>query len=547
MGEADREWKEAVKSKGLNLFTEEVLGVNNSPHQREWYSILDNKKLRMIATAAPRGHTKSTCFSVNYPLYRIEEDRNIRILLVSNAESQSQAFLREIVSHIERDQSYVDYAGQMKPNSPDRWTAREIIIDRPRVDLKDPTISTVGVGGTILAKRADEIICDDILNPENTKTPEQRAKLKQWFFEVLLPVLAPGGRVIFVGTVWHPNDLLSEILQDASWDYRKKFKAVIKWPTNINLWDEWYAIRMAGTPESRDAAEAFLNTHTKEMHEGVKTLWPMHTVNGKNLGFSFEMLYLLYRSNRVAFEKAYQNNIVSREDQKFKEEWLLRAMERGAHYRLLRTLTPDQRKEFKALTGGIDLAASEKEQADDNAMIGLGLRRLDDMVQILSMDRGKFSPKDWRSTIVERVDGLKHDRIIVETNGYQVALKRDLAEYNLPIVAFTTGGEKFDPYIGVESLAILFENDRIILPYDKSDPYTISLIDQLVDELRQFPVGHTGDSAMALWFAYTALRDLGGQAQSGFIQMMNKDMEDFKNNKGQTALPNYVAMARKQQ
>lgn len=516
-------WRAYLRN-NLNKFTEEIFGFVNADHHREWYRILQNKKLLKIVLAAPRGHTKSTSFSVNYPLSEIDKNHNIRILMVSNAESQSQSFLREIVGHIERNQMYIDFAGQLKPEVPEKWTAREIIIKRDNLKLKDPTISTVGYGGTILSKRADLIIIDDLLNLENTRTVEQRQKMKEWFHQVLLPVLAPGGRVVFVGTVWHPQDLLLELLDDAGWDYRKKFKAVISWPTKMELWDEWYGIRMEGTDESRDRADMFFTSHYKEMHEGVEVMWPEY--------FTFAMLYLIWRTNRISFEKAYQNNIISREDQKFKEEWLLAALERGKNYRLVKTLTSDQRKEMKSVTGGIDLAAGEDEQDDDNAMATLGHRRLDDMVQLLGLDSGKFTPKEWRKTISERANNFKHDRILVETNGYQVALKRDLDDQNLPIAAYSTGGEKFDPYVGVESLAILFENNRIILPYDKSDPYTIAEVDRLVDELRQFPVGHTGDRAMAFWFAYTAMRDLSGNnKQSGFMQMIKQDIQNIKEKK----------------
>lgn len=488
--------------------------------------------------AAPRGHTKSTCFSVNYLLWEIADDPNIRILLVSNTESQSQSFLREVVARIERDDNYIEFAGNLKPQMPDKWTAREIVVNRTRFDMKDPTISTVGMGGTILSKRANIILCDDILSFENTRTFEQRQKMKEWFYSVLMPVLIPGGRVIVVGTVWHDQDLLNELLRDAGYDYRKKFKAIIRESIHPELWDEWYRIRMEGTEESRLKSKEFMETHRDEMQKGVKVLWGNH--------FTYEMLFLLRKQNSVAFEKAYQNNIISREDQKFKEEWLERAKERGANQRLIRDLSNDQRKEYKVVTGGIDLAASEKEQADDNAMIMLGQRRLDDLIQLLSLDRGKFTPNDWRKTISQRSSTLKPDRIIVETNGYQNALKRDLQEDNLPIVGYSTGGEKFDPYIGVESLAILFENDRIILPYDKTDPYTIQMIDMLVDELRAFPVGHTGDSAMALWFAYTALRDImnPSQVQDGFLSMMKEDLAAIKEN-GNTgsSLPHWKQQA----
>lgn len=536
---ADKVWKEIVQSKGPGFFSEEVLGFSNAPHHTEWYRVLGNRSLIQIALAAPRGHTKTTCFSVNYPLWEISENPNVRILLVSNAESQSQSFLRQIVGFIERDQNYVDYAGQLKPLQPEKWTAREIIINRSNLKLKDPTISTVGIGGTILSKRADIIICDDILNFENSRTPEQRQKLKDWFHQVLLPVLTPGGRVIFVGTVWHPQDLLNELLADPGWDYRKKFKAVIEEPVHKELWDAWYALRMAGTEESTINAKAFMDENRVAMHEGVQLLWPEY--------YSYETLYRIMRTNRVAFEKAYQNNIVSREDQKFKEEWLEAAKLRGANLRLVKDLSADARKEFRFLTGGIDLAAGEGEQDDDNFLASLGVRRIDQMVQLVGLEGGKYTPGVWRSTLAERYGGLQHDRIIVESNAYQISLKRDLAEKNLPIVAYHTGGEKFDPFIGVESLAILFENNRIILPYDKSDPYTITLIDRLVDELRQFPVGHTGDSAMAFWMAYTALRDLMPKQEHGFLQLIRQDQQaTVEKQKQGPGLPAWVQMARQQ-
>ncbi len=524
-------------SRDLNLFTEVVFDAANAEHHVEWYKILQNERLHKIVVAAPRQHAKTTCFSVNYVLWRISKNPNVRILLVSNAESQSMASLRQIVARIERDQGYVNYAGQLKPQKTEKWTDKEIIIKRTDFSLKDPTIATVGVGGTILSKRADEIICDDLLNPENTRTGDQRLKMVEWFYQVLMPVLVPGGRVIVAGTVWHPQDLLNELLKDASWDYRRKFQAVLSWPTDMNIWQEWYNIRMAGNEKSTELADEFFIKNFKQMHVGVNVLWADH--------MPFGMLYLIWRSNRVAFEKAYQNNIVSREDQKFKEEWIASALARGENYRLLKTLSVDQRKEFNKLTGGIDLAASEDEQADDNAMITLGERRLDQMVQLLGLDVGKFSPKDWRALIAERGDGFRHDRIVVETNGYQVALKRDLAEKNLPLVAFNTGGEKLDPYIGVESLAILFENNRIILPYDKADPATIAAVDRLVDELRQFPVGHTGDCAMALWFAFTAMRDLGSKQEHGFLSIMREDLDKMKNSKA--GINNWKSLYQNQQ
>jgi hypothetical protein len=87
----------------------------------------------------------------------------------------------------------------------------------------------------------------------------------------------------------------------------------------------------------------------------------------------------------------------------------------------------------------------------------------------------------------------------------------------------------------VESLAILSENECIIIPSDPTAPRTSALAQQLVDGLRQFPYGHTDDSVMAFWFAYIAIRDLAA-SQPGFFSFM-KDQAQQLQAKGAAASP----------
>ena len=96
----------------------------------------------------------------------------------------------------------------------------------------------------------------------------------------------------------------------------------------------------------------------------------------------------------------------------------------------------------------------------------------------------------------------------VETVGYQESMKRDLEDKSLPVRGHRTGSEKWDSAIGVNSLAILAEQGRLILPNDKTDARTRDLIGKLTSEMRAFPDGHTGDSLMALWFSYLEMTEL---------------------------------------
>jgi len=325
--------------------TKFVLGFDNPPHIIEWYKILDNQEYRKIVIAGPRGHAKSAVFSQNYPLQEIARNCNVRILIVSRTLSQAQLHLRIIKSRIERDPNYREYAGDLVPKYPEKWTEREIIVARTNLELKDATISTVGIGGAILARRADIIICDDVLGPENTRTLEQRMAVKRWFYEVLMPVLEPKtGRIVFIGTMWHKDDLLNELLKDPSYDFRKKYKAIISDSERMDLWDRWVELLRKDKKE----AQKFLEQNRKEMYRGVKVLWEER--------FPYETLYLLRKENRAAFEKMYQNEWIPREEQEVKEEWI-------RYYDVL----PAEKPLWQGT--GVDLAISKKETADYTAMV----------------------------------------------------------------------------------------------------------------------------------------------------------------------------------
>ena len=105
-------------------------------------------------------------------------------------------------------------------------------------------------------------------------------------------------------------------------------------------------------------------------------------------------------------------------------------------------------------------------------------------------------------------------KIRVESVGYQKVLTIDLQEDNIPITAYNTGGEKWDPDIGINALAQEMEKGNIVIPSDPNDPYTVHLANQLANEMRDFTGhkdDHTGDGLMSMWFAYSEVRELMGQ------------------------------------
>lgn len=504
--EREENAKEALRvlkltaKENLADFAEIVFDFDNGEHHHEWYDILMNK-LRTpdggdwntplvpaekdwvnerIGVMAPRNHAKSTCFTVVYPLWKIGNNPDIRILIVSNSAMQAQSFLREIKDKITKSQMYRQVFGDLFPpdmKSPgEKWTDAEIIVRR-KATHKDPTVSAMGAGGAILSKRADIIICDDILSLDNTRTVDQRAKIKQWYNEVLIPVLEPDGIMINVGTAWNLEDLLHEQLKNRNYDVRRRYQAVQ--PNGDVLWP---------------------------------TRWPYE-----------KLMQLKGEVGSIAFNKSYMNEALNSEDSVFKQEWLETAKRYGKD-RFMKYKLDYANWDLGKMTVaiGVDLAISQKDTADNTAFAVIGQTKLGAKIP-LWLEQGKFTFAQTQRKILELANRYNPDIVVVENNGYQEALRRDLADNtSLPIVGYSTGGEKYDENIGVSSIAVEFENEKWILPYstEEGTDYNREQIDRLVEGMLNFGSGHTADILMALWFANGGLRRLnygdGSEPEYGY-------------------------------
>lgn len=487
----------------------------NPWHIRILYDIVDNvltqdpdtgkiifnitgKINRNIVDEVPRNHAKSTAISVNWPLKELYRDSSLRFVVCSNTASQAEGFLREGKNHLENGEKLNATLGSIVPRKAEKWTDSLIFVKR-QSRKKDPSISTTGVGGAVLSKRADVIVFDDLLDPENTKTPEQREKVLFFVNNVIRPLLEPvTGRMVLIGTVWFKGDYLDQSMKDKNFDVRLALRALIKDSKTGEGSDD---------PNAMDIREVFsdevIEAYGINAKEGVlwPERWPM-----KELMREKEIV------GTVAFNRQYMNIVMSEDEQIIKSEWLELAKIRGKDMKFLKSYDVATCPYGPlVVVAGIDLAISEKTKADWTVHFTLG-RTQTGQIKILKVRRGHLSPSNTRKMIVEEFLLFKHIKIKVENNAYQDSLKRDLVEYtDIPIEGYTTGGEKFDEYIGINSVGVLFENNKIDIPYsqDMTDEER-KLMDQFISECESFSLeAHTGDMLMAFWFAINALRDLG--------------------------------------
>ena len=162
---------------------------------------LENPDLRLIARVAPRGHAKSTCAALAYPLWCICERRRRNLVIITHESSLAKQFVRDIRAELETNEQILAKYGDLcsaleddngadeAPNKQRKGThVRRGAAAKKRKTRTRWTqdIFTTNTGVTVQAKgtgagfrgtrvgpnRPDLIICDDIEKDEHVESPE---------------------------------------------------------------------------------------------------------------------------------------------------------------------------------------------------------------------------------------------------------------------------------------------------------------------------------------------------------------------------------------
>jgi predicted phage terminase large subunit-like protein len=206
-------------------YGEYVFGYEAEPHHRIMVDAIERAmaRRRNIVILMPRGSAKTTWGNTIKIAHKVSVEKDIRIGLISNTAKQSNDFSRAIRYTLEANTQQHEVFGNLK--SSQKWTDVEWLrADSRWAGSKDVTLYSAGAGGAIISKRFDVIICDDILDEENTMTPEAREKVETWFWKTLRPCLVPGGIIIVLGTRWAEDDLYQHLIDPVEkggkgWDH----------------------------------------------------------------------------------------------------------------------------------------------------------------------------------------------------------------------------------------------------------------------------------------------------------------------------------------
>ncbi|HET6924374.1 MAG TPA: hypothetical protein VFH39_00910, partial [Candidatus Saccharimonadales bacterium] len=480
------------------------------PHQLRMWDVIEGRKPRdlhpsmdylpgyrnRVVINVPPEHAKSTTFTVNYVVWLIHRNPDIRVVIMSQGKTLAQRFLGEIkfklTSPLYREM-HLRYGPADGWKSNEAEWSQDAIYVRGKGGDKDPTVQALGLGGQIYGTRADLIILDDTITTKNAREIDKQMILLEREIESRLPSDQEGGGVLAVlGTRVSPHDLYRELMDVRDADDDRV----------------WTYFRMPAVLDYGNGDSATW-----------ETLWP-EKWNGKSLS---------RRKRGTAWNLVYQQLNVD-DDMTFKAE-AVDASINGKRFPGPMTREGAGHRpggmEGLYLVGGLDPAA-----AGNTAIIIAGFDRETQKRYILD---GWNKPNATAEQIINRFKyftetyGL-HEWVI-EQNALQRFITQlpELTEFTrargCKITPHTTNANKYDSDWGIETMAPLFDscgevdeknpNGRwkrtpakalIELPSPRQNDWVNDLIQQLtIWQPEGMAQKQKTDLVMALWFTHIAI------------------------------------------
>lgn len=171
----------------------------------------------------PREHMKSTVLTEARSVQFILQNPDIRILIVNEILSNAETFLAKIKRYFERSENikylFGNWVGSQK------WNVDSMTVSARHKNLKEPTVTIGALGHQPVSQHYDVIIADDVVGRSNTGTPDQMAKVEQFFRDIEDLLDKEHGLLSIIGTRWHYNDYYGKVIAKfsgrANWRIRK--------------------------------------------------------------------------------------------------------------------------------------------------------------------------------------------------------------------------------------------------------------------------------------------------------------------------------------
>jgi predicted phage terminase large subunit-like protein len=432
------------------------------------------------AIAAPRGEAKSTLVSQLFVLWCIIRGIKRYPVIIMDSIDQAYPMLEAIKAELEYNprlrNDYPDICGQGRT-----WQMGTIVT---RNNIK---VTVAGSGKKLRGLRhgpyrPDLVVLDDIENDEAVRNPEQRDKLHSWLTKTVMPLGEAGGKtdIVYIGTILHYDSVLSRTLNNPMWR-SARFKAIIQWPANMTLWDQWEGLV---SNKQLDEADRFYQEHEAALLEGAVVSWAARPL--------LALMRIRVRDGHGTFDSEYQNDPVSGEDAIFANsitfwsnhlsDWLFYGV-----------CDPSLGKMSK--------------NRDPSAILVGGYNRLTGILDVVEADIRRRLPDKIIADIIQYQRQYGCLCWAIESVQFQEFLRTELvkrsAQQGIPVPAVPVIPSS-DKVLRIESLQPHMANGLIRLHLSQST---------LIDQLRHFPKADHDDGPDALHMLWSLAVSRAGSTE----------------------------------
>ncbi len=427
--------------RGFPAFIEYTFGWKLAPFHLEWAKNFEQYPRVLQLAAMEHGKTS---LLLAYVLWTLGRNPDARIAVVFATHSQATRLLSAVREHIQQNKQLREVFPKLKPASGARskWADDQIVIERS-IASKDPSVIALGLFGPVLGARLDLVVADDLVSFENSLTQTQRAKVSAWFRSTLVGRVVATGKILCVGTPWHPDDLLGDLERSGEYFVRRD-PALTE--TGDPLWpDVWSMDR--------------LEQRRREVGE-------------------------------IEFSRTMLLRVISDATSRFRADWFEHTFRAASDIGV--TLVGEYDGAWPTFTG-VDLGVGQTLHHDESAIVTIAVmpdkRRI-----LLNVEAGRWQAPE----LVARIKSTQQryrSKVRVESNAAQAYIAQFLAAEGVRVEAHATTKAK---HLGIEALAVEIERGSWLIP---DAPASRVLVREMIT---YSPVGHSGDRLMALWLAREA-------------------------------------------
>ena len=513
--------EEQTKDLDFAAFRQKYLKSKTFPHQQNLIDVIEGRDPSWLHPAMkyekglasnriliniPPNHAKSITVTVDYVTWKIINNPNFRVLIVSQTQRLAADFLYAIKQRLthpmyeELQQAYAAGVGFKSKTA--SWQATRVTFgDELRESSeKDPNIEAVGIGGQIYGKRADMIIIDDAVTLSNANDFERQIK---WLTQDVRSRLNPTGKLIVIGT------------RVAAVDLYRELRSPDRYPGGLV---PWTYLAMPALLESHEDPDQWktLWSHSdapfdgqEESDKNEEGLYPRW--NGRNLYNERQAM------DASTWAMVYQQQDIS--DDAIFDPVCVKGSIDGM--RKAGRLVPGSPGHPKDLNGFSFVCGLDPAMVGDTAAICYAVDRISHKRYIVDAIKiTRPTPAQIRQLITDWTNVYAPAEWIVERNAFQSFLTQDegirqfLASKGTILREHHTGNNKWDAGFGVASMSTLFgtkqadgkhHRDNLMhLPSDQTENIK-ALIEQLIT-WSPTTKGKT-DMVMALWFCEIKVRE----------------------------------------